>query len=199
MLDSQLSMLSYHATYTMFDGTSPGPQGTDHDSVPTYRAFTGSDGRTFVVTAMTDRMWQALCVVIGRPELVDDPRFVDGGTRLANRPALWSILERAFVQRPSQYWIDELLVQQVPAALIKTVGEALADAEDAGRGLVYESRGAGDRPVRLVGSPVRSIDDAPFTAAHPPHLGQHTEDILEHELGLGPDEVKALRSAGIVR
>jgi CoA:oxalate CoA-transferase len=63
MLDSLLSMLSYQGVYTTVSGIAPQPQGARHDSIPTYRTFTGGDGREFAVTANTERMWRTLCSV----------------------------------------------------------------------------------------------------------------------------------------
>lgn len=70
MLDGMLAMISYQATYSLLTGVAPQPQGSRHDSIPTYRAYRGGDGKQFVVTANTERMWRDMCVVIGRPELV---------------------------------------------------------------------------------------------------------------------------------
>jgi crotonobetainyl-CoA:carnitine CoA-transferase CaiB-like acyl-CoA transferase len=73
MLRGQLAMLSYQALYTHLDGVAPGPQGAGHDSIATYRTFKGGDGREFVVTANTPRMWEGLCRVLGVGEKSRQP------------------------------------------------------------------------------------------------------------------------------
>src|SRR6185295_5163893 len=57
MLDTQVNLLSYVASYYLTGGEVPGLQGRQHMSIPTYRAFTCGDGRDIVVTANTPRMW----------------------------------------------------------------------------------------------------------------------------------------------
>ena len=84
MLDGQLSMLSYQALYATVGGITPQPQGSRHDSIPTYRSFRGGDGRELVVAANTERMWAGLCDALGLARLVTDPRF-------ATAAAGWSI------------------------------------------------------------------------------------------------------------
>jgi len=97
MLDCQLAMLSYQATYSLVAGTEPGPQGAQHDSIPTYRSFKARDDRELVVTANTEKMWQGLCRALGRSELVSDARFATAADRLKNRAELWQLLEAAFL------------------------------------------------------------------------------------------------------
>src|SRR5690606_29553984 len=47
MLDCQIAMLSYQAAYYLHSGKVPGRQGREHESIPSYRSFTGGDGVDF--------------------------------------------------------------------------------------------------------------------------------------------------------
>ena len=75
MLDCQVSMLCYQAAYYLHSGNNPGRQGWGHDSIPTYRGFNCANGSSLVITANTERMWQALCDVLAISELKEDARF----------------------------------------------------------------------------------------------------------------------------
>lgn len=199
MLDCQLSMLSYQGVYSLVAGVTPGPQDRGHDSIPTYRSFQGADGREFVVTANTERMWRALCEVIGRPELVDDDRFSNGRVRLVNRLPLWSVLEAEFEREPAETWVTALSERSVPAALIKTVPEALTDAEAAGRDMVVALDAPDGESIRVLGNPIKFDTAEPDEFAYPPALGEHTEQILGDLLKLGDAEVAELLRKGAVR
>ncbi|MBO0827224.1 MAG: CoA transferase [Streptosporangiales bacterium] len=199
MLDSQLTMLSYQGVYSLVAGVTPGPQGRAHDSIPTYRSFQGADGREFVVTANTERMWRDLCKVIGRPDLVDDERFADAGLRLANRSALSAVLEAEFGRLPAETWVAELSDQAVPAAVIKSVPEALADAEQSGRGMVVELNRRDRRSIRVLGNPIKFGDDTTGVAGYPPALGEHTGSVLTDDLGMSRADVDELVAKGAVR
>jgi crotonobetainyl-CoA:carnitine CoA-transferase CaiB-like acyl-CoA transferase len=197
MLRGQLAMLSYQALYTEVNGTAPGPQGAAHDSIATYRSFRGSDGREFVVTANTPRMWEGLCEVLGVPELVVDARFVDAAARLRNKAELWRILEARVAERPAEEWVDLLAAASVPVAPVKNVLEALEDARRADDGTLVTVRGESAQ-FDNVATPIRFVDTADVEPAYPPALGGDTIALLADELAYSPDEIAALVADGVV-
>jgi CoA:oxalate CoA-transferase len=193
MLDSMLSMLSYQAAYASHTGVAPKPQGAAHDSIATYRSFTGSDGREFVVTANTERMWRAMCEQLSVPHLVDDPRFETARSRQENRAELGAILDAAFLTAPSTEWVDRLVAAQVPAAPIKNVSEALADAHSQNRGMLIPLND-GDTGEGFVGmaTPLE-FDGARLTSErYPPRLGDSSVEVLRGVLDLSSAEIDDL-------
>ncbi|WP_198420981.1 CaiB/BaiF CoA-transferase family protein [Cryobacterium sp. TMT1-2-2] len=178
MLDSQLTMLSYQAVYSMISNTAPLPQGAGHDSIPTYRSFVGSDGHELVVTANTERMWTGLCDALELPELLSDTRYESGESRLKNKYTLWDVLEARFSERPAAAWVDSLVTNGVPAALIRSVPEALSDARESGRNMVVsvvdEKRGR----YEAVASPVKFVGTVEVRPTFPPRLGDDTDAVL---------------------
>lgn len=191
MLRGQLAMLSYQAVYTNVTGVTPEPQGAGHDSIATYRSFRGADGREFVVTANTPRMWESMCAVLGIEELVRDERFTDAALRLANKEELWQLLEQGFAQEPAAVWVERLTSAQVPVAPVQSVLEALQDARSADDGsLITVSNGSA--AFENVATPVRFVDTNLVEPTYPPRLGEHSREILFGDLGLSPDEVDAL-------
>jgi CoA:oxalate CoA-transferase len=198
MLDSQLAMLSYQAAYSLVGGITPAGQGNRHDSIPTYRTFTGSDDRELAVTASTQRMFEDLCEVLRLPELIDDPRFVDAGGRLANRTELWKLLEAAFATAPAALWGERLRERAVPAALIKNVPEAIQDARGSGRRMVQEMTHPDGRRVEVLGSPVKFRGEPPAEPRYPPALGAHTTEVLTGLLGLSRVQIAQLAAEGVV-
>jgi CoA:oxalate CoA-transferase len=197
MLDSLLALLSYQGVYTMVSGITPAPQGARHDSIPTYRSFTAKDGRELVITANTERMWQALCRTLDLPQLVDSPLFATAGDRLANREALWGMIEPAFLRRPAAEWVQLLEKDQVPAALIHNTSEAIADAEASGRNMILELRTA-EHAVRVMGNPIKFVGEPAAEPVYPPRLGEHTVEILSSLLRLDKDEIDGLLKRGVV-
>lgn len=198
MLDAQLAMLSYQAAYALIGGADPGPQGSRHDSIPTYRTFVAADAREVAVTANTDRMWTDLCRVLGCPELATDPRFEDARRRLEHREELWRVLEALFSRETSSTWVDRLNAAGVPAAAIRSVVEALQDAANRDDdGMLLHLQGT-DRDITVAGNPLRQ--DPPIAVRHtyPPGLGQHTDDVLIAELRLTPEEAADLRRRRVV-
>ncbi len=199
MLDCQLAMLSYQSTYALVAGITPQPQGAKHDSIPTYRSFVGEDGRELVVTANTERMWRGMCSALGCAELADDARFCNAHSRLAHRNELWPILEAAFRTKPAADWIEPLQSQGVPVALIKKVPEALADAREAGRGMVMQLEDLDGRSVEVVGNPIKLQGESPLVPRYPPRLGEGAHQVLASWLGKAERDVDLIVASGALQ
>ena len=197
MLRGQLAMLSYQALYASVNDAAPGPQGAAHDSIATYRSFRGGDGREFVVTANTPRMWEELCRTLDVPELIVDERFIDAASRLRNREALWAILEARVATRPAADWVELLTAGSVPVAPVRNVLEALHDARSADDGSLLTVRGAAAE-FENVATPIRFVDTAEVEAAYPPALGGDTFELLMDELGYSEIDVQALVDDGVL-
>jgi len=190
MLDCQLSMLSYQSAYSLIAGVTPGPQGARHDSIPTYRAFMTKDGRQIVITANTQRMWEALCQALELQSLADDERFSTDQLRLRNRMQLWDILEPAFLLRDAKDWLPILEKADVPVSLIKTVPEALADARTSGRNMVTELEDPSGRKIEVVGNPIKIEGEKGIPNSYPPELGEDLQSVLEDWLGSSANLLK---------
>lgn len=197
MLDCQISMLTYQAQYAMVSGETPGRQGAEHDSIPTYRAFSCGDGEQIAVCANNQRMWASLCDVLGCPELVGDPRFSDNAERLKNRQALWQILEARFLERSAAELFPLLMQAGVPAAPVNTVPQALADPQVVSRGMVVTAEADDGRTLKMAGNPVR-VEGSGEIFRHPPRLGEHTATVLRERLGLSDEEIAALAASGSI-
>ncbi|MBB6306048.1 CaiB/BaiF CoA transferase family protein [Xanthobacter tagetidis] len=198
MLDCQIAMLSYQAAYFLASGHVPGRQGRGHDSIPTYRAFSCADGADVVITANTERMWQALCGVLGRPELADDPRFSVNARRYENRLALWEIVEAAFLTRPAVEWVEALVAAEIPAAAVNTLDRSLSDPHVRHRGMVLEAEGPGGEVLRVAGNPVKFVGEAEPPTQFPPRLGADEDYVLARMLQLPAERIAALRAAGVI-
>jgi formyl-CoA transferase len=55
-----------------------------------------------------------------------------------------------------------------------------------------------DQPVLIPGLPVKFAEVTEGPESRVPWLGEHTDDVLTRELGLGSDELAALRSQGVI-
>ena len=64
--------------------------------------------------------------------------------------------------------------------------------------LVEVPRSDADTPMLVVGNPVKMSRLADGPIEHFPRLGQHTDEVLEAELGLSAEERAGLRERGVV-
>jgi CoA:oxalate CoA-transferase len=196
MLDTQVSLLSYVASYYLTGGAIPGRQGREHMSIPTYRAFTCLDGQDIVVAANTQRMWVGLCAALDVPALADDERFTDNNARQRNRAVLDPQLGAAAAQWEAAVLLERLREAGVPCAPLNDVGDALADPQVRHRGMVLELP-FGGTTVSAVGNPVK-ISEPRQGHRPPPHLGEHTVSVLREVAGMTDDEIDELIQASAV-
>ncbi|MDE0176521.1 MAG: CoA transferase [Defluviicoccus sp.] len=198
MLDCQVAMLCYQAAYFLHSGSEPGRQGRGHASIPTYRSFDAGNDTELVITANTERMWRALCGVLQRAELADDPRFATNDDRYANRFELWPLLEAAFREKDADAWVPLLLEAGIPVGRVNTLEAALSNPQIVHRDMVLALTARDGRRVRVAGNPIKFADDEPTPAGFPPLLGENTRDVLADVLGLDEEEIAAALAAGIV-
>jgi crotonobetainyl-CoA:carnitine CoA-transferase CaiB-like acyl-CoA transferase len=177
-------------------GRVPGPLGTGHRMSAPYQAVRAGDGY-FVIGASSARLWQSLCEVIGRSDLLADPRYATIADRLANRIGLIEELEKTFAGRPAAEWIDLLLGVGIPAGPILNYAEALGSEHARAREAVMEIDHPVEGRVKSIGFPVKLSRSKQRVRRPPPLLGEHTDAVLA-ELGYDDGAREDLRQSGAV-
>jgi crotonobetainyl-CoA:carnitine CoA-transferase CaiB-like acyl-CoA transferase len=198
MLDCQTAMLSYQAAYHLHSGVVPGRQGRGHESIPTYRSFEAKDGIHIVITANTERMWQGLARALGHQEWLADPRFITNKERLANKQALWPMLEAAFRARNADEWLPILEAEEIPVGVVNTLDRVMRDPQIRHRNMVLELESEDGRKARVTGNPMKFRDTAPEATIYPHALGADTAAVLKDVLELTQEEIAELVRAKAV-
>lgn len=159
-----------------------------------YGVFKGSDGQPFSLgIAHEDWFWKSLCRATGLAEFVD----INGADRIKRRTELQEKMQHVFSQRPSQYWIDELVKSDVPVAPVKTPAEVVDDPHVRFRKMLKTVKLSSGEESRQVAFPVKLSETPAVIQGPPPELGEHTEEILQG-LGYNREDIKKLRSDGVV-
>lgn len=177
MLDCLLATSALQTSEYWGSGVEPGPLGTRHPRNAPYQAFEARDA-TFVLAAGNDRLWRAVCDVVGLPDLAEDPRFVSQGDRVAHQLELEKLLTEAFAERDATEWVERLRSAGVPAGPVNRYGDILADPVVRDSGLVqpYDVPVAG--PSWTTVFPVRATDTEPRLDRPAPRLGEQTDEVL---------------------
>src|SRR5262249_54480237 len=138
-----------------------------------YQALRASDGH-FTVGANNDKLFEALCRAVDRPDLLEDTRFASRSARLEHRAALIEALEKTTAAEPRAHWLARLDDAGVPAGPINSYAEALADPHALARRMVVDLVHPGAGAIKALGVPVK-LSDTPGAVDRPaPLLGQHT-------------------------
>ena len=196
LLQANIRLMEFQAARYLLAGEVPGQAGNYHPiSEPTgvYRASDGS----LIIQAGGQTMFRRLCDALGASELVDDPRFVDGQTRLKHRPELTAEIERCLAARTAEEWVQRLTEFGVPAGMVLNVEECFANEQVRTLPMVWEV----EHPVlgteRILGPGVQMERTPPRICSAAPEHGEHTDDVLS-ALGYSDEEIARLHSEGVV-
>ena len=152
-----------------------------------------------MMSAGNDRLFRKLVIeVLQQPQLAEDPRFATNADRLQHMDALTEALNATFSRAPREHWVQRLRDCGVPAGAVRRPSEAVASAETSERGMIQPM----DHPtlgrVGTVGSPLHLSRSGTRPIAPSPLLGEHTIEVLRDVLGLGDDQIAALKASGAV-
>lgn len=173
MLDCLVAVSALQTSEYWGTGREPARLGTAHPRNAPYQAFAAADA-DFTVAAGNDRLWAAVAETVGRPELVDDPRFRTQVDRVAHQHELEAVLQERFAGEKREHWLTELRARGVPCGPVNTFGEILSDPHVEQTGLVasLDVPLAGPTPtvvfpVRIEGLDARLDRAAPRLGADP--------------------------------
>jgi crotonobetainyl-CoA:carnitine CoA-transferase CaiB-like acyl-CoA transferase len=176
-----------------------GPVVRDRKAVPnplsaTYR----TRDRRFIVLMMldADRYWADFCNVVGRPEWIADPRFVDMTARKANARACVEMLDDLFAARDYAQWCEILSKAKGVWSPFQTPLELHSDPQVAANGYLKDVEMVNGSALKLVTSPAQ-FDEVSAQPTRAPEHGEHTESTLL-DLGLSWDEIAALKNDGAI-
>jgi crotonobetainyl-CoA:carnitine CoA-transferase CaiB-like acyl-CoA transferase len=184
MLDVAMILMSSHLAGYLRNGTHPKPHGNRHGHA-TNGTYETKDG-LLMVGASNLRQQRRLWTVLERPDLIkrnNDEREQDHARETA-------VLTEILKTRTAGEWEEFFQARHVPAARVRTMGEAVADPQMASRGVIHRHAGAPGIEGGF-GVPVAAFTfahDGPRVDTPPPAVGQHNEEIFA-ELGLAKRKV----------
>ena len=196
LLEAALALTVWEATEYWVTGRAPKPLGSAHRLAAPYQALRASDG-WFTVGANNDRLFDALCRAIDRPDLAADARFKGIRDRMRHRDALIAEIERTTAKEARAHWLARLDHAGVPAGPINTYPEALADPHALARDMVVDLDHPGAGPIKALGVPVKLSDTPGAVDRAAPLLGQDNAAVLT-ELGYSEAEQRTLKDQGVV-
>ncbi len=194
LLEAAMAYTVYESMIYLATGQVSGPLGSSHRLSAPYQALRTKDGY-INLGAANQANWERFARVIGRADLLADPRFTLNSDRLQNRAALEAKLEKTLVSRTRAEWLALLDSAGVPAGPIYDMAEVYADPQVQARGMRTDAPHARLGTVSHIGLPVKLSDTPGSVRTAAPVLGQDTDEVLEWA-GYSNDEIAALRRDG---
>ena len=140
----------------------------------------------------TPEMWRNLLQVIGREDLIDDPRYTDQRERNKRFDEVYTFIRTWTEQHDKLTVMQKLGEVGIPCGAVFDSRDILADPHLHERGMIvtveHPTRGA----ITMPGCAVQ-LTDSPVEAKPAPLLGQHSEEVYRELLGLSVETLKQLK------
>lgn len=165
---------------------------------PIRNIYQTSDKR-WIMLGMTNSQhyWPSFCTAIERQDLEENPAFATQETRSDNAADLVSIIERVFLTKTYEQWMDILSRNRLIWSPVKTPIEVTEDEQ----AIANEFYSEWDHPtcgkIKLLNNPIKLSKSPAMNRCRAPELSEHTEEILE-ELGYSSADIKQMRENNII-
>ena len=199
MLDCQITVQENAFVRYLNTGEIPSALGTRHPVIAPFQAFQTKDG--YVTVALRGGIkdqWPLFCAAIDRVDIMDDPRFRTGWLRTQNYGALEPILAEAMRTKTTREWIEELEPAGIPCGPVNTIAQAASDPQIATRDMVIDVHHPKAGSFKVVNTPFKFSRTPCKAEQASPDLGEHTQDILSHLLGMSHEEINKLKEAHVI-
>lgn len=182
MYDAILLLCEQMVYNYSYDGRVASPKGRGHQSLCPFDVFDTKDGAV-AVAAPTPHHWAVLCGIIGRVELIDDPRTYENIARLEHRDLVVDAISAWTMQRTRAQVVTEL-AGRVPVGPVNTVADIFADPHVRAREMLADIDLPGnERPVQIAAPALKFTANPAGVYRRPPLLDEHRGEILA-EIGI---------------
>jgi crotonobetainyl-CoA:carnitine CoA-transferase CaiB-like acyl-CoA transferase len=197
LFEAAITQTFWQSAICLATGVSPEPIGSAHPLDAPYQAFETADGWV-VVGAANQANWLRFTKAIDRPQLADDPRFLDNVQRMRHFKELIDTLAPTLRRASTQSWLQALEGAGVPVAPVLSVGEMHRDPQAIARGMVAEVVHSSLGRIKTLGHPLKFSAGEISLGNGAPVLGEHTAEVLlEH--GYSSEDLHRLQASGAIQ
>jgi crotonobetainyl-CoA:carnitine CoA-transferase CaiB-like acyl-CoA transferase len=158
------------------------------------RPYRTTDGYVCVLV-YNDKQWRAFFRVIGRPELLADPRYATQEARSRDFEGAYALVAQEMAKRSTADWIAALEAADIPAQRMNSLEDILNDPHLAAIGYFREVEHPSEGRIKSMAVPSEWSESKPEYRRHAPRLGEHTREVLR-EAGLAEDAIERMMADG---
>jgi crotonobetainyl-CoA:carnitine CoA-transferase CaiB-like acyl-CoA transferase len=193
MFETMVSFLMVEHLHGRTFQPPQGPTGYSRVVAPWRRPYKTADGYVCMM-AYTDQQWLRFWTALGKPETMQDPRWVDMAARTRNIAEVYRIAGEQLASRTTAEWIALLDKLEIPSGPVKSLDQVLDDPHLAAVGFFKRAGHPTEGEIVMPDVPLQLSDSPAAINRLPPGFGEHTREVLR-EFGLSASVVDALAAA----
>jgi crotonobetainyl-CoA:carnitine CoA-transferase CaiB-like acyl-CoA transferase len=171
-----------------------GTLGYTRVTAPWRRPYKTKDGYLCMM-AYTQAHWRKFWTLVGKPEMISDPRFDSIASRAKNVVAVYELAGQCIADRTTDEWLTRLRELEIPAARMSSLDDLFTDPQLAASGFFKRATHPSEGEILYTDLPVRFGGASSTSERLQPRLGEHSFEVLR-EAGFSETEVEALARSG---
>lgn len=179
-------LVAQHVQQYLMTGEPPPPMPARVSAWSVYDVFTVADGEQLFVAATSDRQFQALCRVLDRPDLANDPELATNAQRVAARPGLVETLAATLAVHRKAELAAKLEAAGLPYAPIARPEDLVDDPHLTANGSLVPIVAEDGTTTRTVLLPLAFDGRRPGVHRPLARVGEHTGEVLADLARRGP-------------
>lgn len=195
MMDTVFSVLEGSVVIKTLLDQEPRRLGNASEIAVPYDVYPAKDGRV-VIGAPSDSLFNKLATLMGREDLIEDPRTYTNPVRLQNR----EFVDQIVIDWCADKTVDEIVAimdkAKIPSAPIMTIGRLVDDPHIAAREMMIEQEDPILGKVRYPGNPLKLSETPAQFTRRAPQLGVHNVEVLRDILHYSDEQIQAMKDAG---
>ena len=197
LLDVQVATLANQAANYLVGREVPGRMGNAHPNIAPYQDFPTADGY-MIIAVGNNEQFKKLCSVLGKDDWVTKQEYATNAERVQNRDQLIPAMAQITRTAPTESWLALMRQVGVPCGPINTLDGVFSDPQVQHRGMEISLPSDSGDDISMVASPI-NLSGTPVSYRYPPpSLGQHSREVLEQWLEMGPDTIELLIQKGVI-
>lgn len=197
LFETAAFLMGHHMAYAAASREPVPPMPARVSAWSVYRTFKTAEGELVFIGVTSDRAWQRFCEAFERPDLMNDDRLQTNNNRIAAREWLLPALETMLAGMSKAEVIRRCEQAGIPFAPIARPEDLFDDPHLTASGALLATILPNGTQTRLPRLPVAMDGCDLGLRAQPPHVGQHSVEILT-ELGYSDEQIQSFRELSLV-
>lgn len=163
-----------------------------------YGDYKCKDGRyVYIAAGYAEKLIAKVFSIIGRSDLIDDPKFNSAAARVQNANEMYDIIKDAMLQRTSEEWLDFAREADIPMVRMQHFSEVSEDEQALANGYIQDVTYPSGVTYKIASSPIEMDSIGELHTQPTKAIGEDTEAVLK-ECGYTDEQLSELRSAGVI-